>query len=838
MQRSGILDTSLEPSFDRFTRLASRLLNIPIALVSLVDDNRQFFMSCVGLPESWTSERERPLSHSFCQHVVASAKPLIVRDVHDHPLLSNHPAGRDLDVAAYAGIPLLNRNGAVLGSFCAIDTQPRDWSQRDIDILVDIATAVASEIQLHENAQIRHELAESLQRARAELEQCVAKRTTELQASNALLQAHIAELERIDNALRASEERYRQLVELSPDAITICSDERLVYGNAAAIKLLGATQPEDIGSCPVWKLIDPLHHRRFRNLLRTAQEVQEPGEILELQLTRLDGRSIDVEVVAGPTRYQDQPATQLILRDISERKRFLGALRESEQRFRSIMEAASDAIIVADQHGQIIFWNGGAERIFGYGTDEIIGKPLTLLMPSRYQQQHLAGMQRFISSGEARVIGRTVELEGQHRNGTVFPIELSLTAWMSEHQSFFSGIIRDITERKRIEQELRQSEHDYRSLFEQAHDAILIFEPDNEIILEANQRACETYGFQREELIGMSLQAISVDYQYGRNLVRRTIQTGRPITFETVQHRKNGTKIFLEVRASMIEYRGRPAILSINHDITDRIEAQATILRMSHYDALTDLPNRSLFYDRLLRELAQAQRNSAHVAVCCLDIDRFTIINDTLGHEVGDQLLQLIARRLTGCLRSTDTAARVGSDEFGIILPNLNGPLAAAEIVQRLITAISDPMLVQGHELLVHASVGISLYPSDGQTASTLIKQATTALSRAKADDKEPFQFFTPQMNEQAHRRLELEQHLRRALKRDEFFLLYQPQVELASGRIVGVEALVRWRHPELGLVSPAEFIPLAEETGLIVLGLALKRVVQHRSFHWPRKPD
>jgi diguanylate cyclase (GGDEF)-like protein len=251
-------------------------------------------------------------------------------------------------------------------------------------------------------------------------------------------------------------------------------------------------------------------------------------------------------------------------------------------------------------------------------------------------------------------------------------------------------------------------------------------------------------------------------------------------------------------------------------DITARKQQEERLKYLAHYDVLTGLPNRFLFYDRLNQGLAQAERHQHLLAVMFLDLDRFKYINDTLGHDFGDLVLIDVAARLKSCLRSEDTVARLGGDEFTIILPNINSEQDAARVAQKIIDMISKPFSVQGHELFVTPSIGISLYPYDGVLADTLLKCADMAMYRAKERGNQ-YQFYTSEMNHSTAQRFSMEGSLRKALENQEFFLQYQPRFDLHTGRVAGVEALLRWENPELGVVSPAEFISLAEETGLIV---------------------
>jgi diguanylate cyclase (GGDEF)-like protein/PAS domain S-box-containing protein len=268
-------------------------------------------------------------------------------------------------------------------------------------------------------------------------------------------------------------------------------------------------------------------------------------------------------------------------------------------------------------------------------------------------------------------------------------------------------------------------------------------------------------------------------------------------------------------------------------DVTERKAQEARIEHLAYHDSLTGLPNRPMLMDRLGQALSQAQRLDQQVAVLFIDLDRFKLVNDSLGHPVGDQLLQEIARRLRAALRDNDTVARVGGDEFQVVVCNVAGATDAARIAEKLMRVLGEPFVLQGQELHVTASLGVSLFPRDGASGELLLKYADTALYEAKAEGRNAYRFFSPEMNAQAHGRLRLENDLRRAVERHELELHYQPQLDLATGEVCAVEALVRWRHPVRGLVLPNAFIPMAEETGLVlgigewVLDEACRQVAQ-----------
>lgn len=361
-----------------------------------------------------------------------------------------------------------------------------------------------------------------------------------------------------------------------------------------------------------------------------------------------------------------------------------------ELQFESIIESASDAIIVADMGRHIIQWNQGAEQLFGYSADEMIGESIVRIIPHRFRDAHEHGMRRYAATKEKRVIGQTVELVGLKKDGSEVPIEMALGTWETDKGLFFSSIIRDISERKRIEAQI------------------------NDLV---------------------------------------------------------------------------------------------------YLDPLTGLPNRRLFNDRLGSLLEQAQDEP--FALFYIDLDNFKVINDRFGHSIGDEFLIQVTERIRSTTHKADTLARLGGDEFIILSPHTDSNLSAQR-AQEIIGVLNPAFDLEGEEVFTGASIGISLYPDDGETADDLIKNADIAMYRAKADGKNGYQFFTDDLNTVVSRRSNLSMALRKGISRGEFSVFYQPQIQLETETIIGVEALVRWNHPELGSISPAEFIPIAEETGSI----------------------
>ncbi|MEK6663055.1 MAG: EAL domain-containing protein [Pseudomonadota bacterium] len=381
--------------------------------------------------------------------------------------------------------------------------------------------------------------------------------------------------------------------------------------------------------------------------------------------------------------------------------------------------------------------------------------------------------------------------------------------------------VADAAVRRRAEHEAKESEERFRATFSQAAVGIAQVAPDGRW-LRVNQRLCDIVGYSEAELLGKTFQDITypddldTDLEYVRQMLAGEIRT---FTMEKRYIRKDGALVWINLTVSLVRAAdGSPKyFISVIEDISRRKVTEAQLMHLATHDHLTHLPNRSLLQDRITQAIAHAERAERQMAVLFLDLDRFKNINDSLGHDVGDKLIIVLAERLRGIVRSGDTVARVGGDEFVIVITELQYETQAENVARKVLEVLAEPEVVDGTELFLNGSIGISLYPRDGRDCHTLLKNADAAMYRAKEAGRNQFQFFTQAMNANAVHRLTLENELRHALEREEFSLHYQPQIDLANGAVVGMEALLRWHSPTRGMVSPAEFIPLAEESGLIV---------------------
>jgi diguanylate cyclase (GGDEF)-like protein/PAS domain S-box-containing protein len=517
------------------------------------------------------------------------------------------------------------------------------------------------------------------------------------------------------------------------------------------------------------------------------------------------------------------------LRDVTEHVLANRSLKESEEKFRAITDAAPDAVILVDNEGKVLFWNIAAERIFGYSSGEAVGKSIhELIIPPRFRAEHLQGFQNFGTTGHGHLIGKTIEVPALRKDGTELPIELSLSAVKLNDRWCATSIARDVTERKMADEKLRKLS----VAVEGSSDWVLVTNKDGGIEY-ANRAVEEMSGYEKEELLGRTPRIFKSgrhDELFYKELWA-TILSGRTFRGIISNRKKDGGlfEIFHTITPLKDGDGNITHFISMAKDVTQQKILEEKIHRLAYYDDLTGLPNRVFHKELMARTIEIAKRNKQIFALLYMDLDNFKRINDTLGLNVGDLLLKSVARKLSAFLRSCDYVARCrevdiddvlsrpGGDEFLVLLHNLGEAQDAAKVARRLLEELSAPWDLDGREVFLTASIGICLYPDDGETVDHLLKNADAAMYHAKAEGKNNYQFYSKSLNASVLELLTLESEMRKALDRGEFTLYYQPKLDASTRRITGMEALIRWNHPEKGLLLPGRFISAAETSGLIV---------------------
>lgn len=466
-----------------------------------------------------------------------------------------------------------------------------------------------------------------------------------------------------------------------------------------------------------------------------------------------------------------------------------------------------------DEHGNFLTAEGAGLLPLGIQDQALGGAPMARVF--RALPSLLDGIQRAQA-------GHSTTVEFQIGN-TFHDAWLSPIVYPDGSRAGVSGVVLTRTQPRPDIASLREQAEHYQLLAEHTTDLITIYSPDG-VCRYASPSSIRLLGYQPEELLGRSVFDLFHEEDLKttkKRFLSKILE--QPDDNEAVSYRirrHDGHYIWLETVSKIIcnDLTGAvEEIIAVSRDITQRKETEERLLYLANYDSLTGLPNRTMFRDCLRRAVARAQRNDTRVALLFLDLDRFKNINDSLGHHVGDQLLKGVAKRLQKHAREGDTVARLGGDEFTVILEGVREPEDAAAVARKILELMEPPFKLDGHDIVVSTSIGITIFPDDAGDMRSLLKNADTAMYRTKEKGRNSYHFYTADMNDKAIEHLMLENNLRRALEREEFKLYFQPQFDLHTQGIIGIEALLRWQHPEQGMIYPDQFVPFAEETGLIV---------------------
>jgi len=624
---------------------------------------------------------------------------------------------------------------------------------------------------------------------------------------------------------------------------------RFIYANLALVNMTGAQSAENILGKTDFDLNPPAAAQAYSDddqlVMRSGQPLVGREELLtnfktgetrwhsttKVPLHDDNGKVIGI---IGITRDITQiKQAEFNARDlnaelenrVAERTAELSAisatLEQERNLMRTLVDAVPDSIFAKDLNSKFLLANAAVAKGMGTTPENLIGKDDFDFFPQEMAQNFFDDEQAIVRTGEGLVNREELAVNKETGNMRWF-LTTKLPVRNDKGETVaLVGIGRDITLRRRAERALRESEARFRSLIELSSD--WYWEQDADLQFIDIEDPNNKSSYTRDEVLGKSLKELPGTALISESWIEYEDLVAERKPFRDLELRRvadNGKTYFISLTGlpafdedgNFRGYRG------IGRDISDRKRSEQHIHFLATHDSLTSLPNRFMFSQILNLAIESAHRYHRKLAVFFIDLDRFKNINDTLGHEAGDYLLCEMAARLKQCLRASDVVGRLGGDEFVVMLPEPENTEQIATVAQKILSASLEPIDINGQECRVTASIGICVYPDDGKDEQALMKNADIAMYRAKEEGKNNYQFYSPDIEARSLERLVLENNLRMALERNEFFLHYQAKRNLQTGAIAGVEALVRWRHPELGVISPAQFIPLAEETGLIVL--------------------
>jgi diguanylate cyclase (GGDEF)-like protein/PAS domain S-box-containing protein len=645
-------------------------------------------------------------------------------------------------------------------------------------------------------------------------------------------------LARLLVAQQENENLLRAIIGTALDAVVQMDHEGVITGwNAQAEHIFGWTSGEAMGR----RLHETIIPERFRaaHLQGVAQYLSTGhGPILnsriEVSALHRSGKEFLAELTVTAVMSQGQPAFCAFIRDITARKQAELLLQQSDLRFRTLFESSPDPVWIIE-NSRFIQCNQAAIAMLGYRhKDEVLGTHPAQLSPAKQPdgEDSYAKAERMMAIALEQGINR---FEWMHRraDGSDFPAEVTLSAFSLEERPMIYCAWRDISERKQAEESMRLAA----LVYEHSSEAMTVTDA-NGIILAVNPAFTQVTGYTQDEVIGKNPKILSsgqhsaVFYQ----AMWQAINSGGQWQGEIRNRRKSGELYpeWLTINTIFAQDGSVHRRVALFTDISEKKASDELIWKQANFDFLTGLPNRRMFLDRLAQEMKQALRDHSLLVLMFLDLDHFKEVNDILGHARGDSLLQEVARRLVECVRDSDTVARLGGDEFTVILGRVKDISAIDPIAQSILRRLAAPFQLGQEVVHISASLGITLYPEDAGDVEALLKNADQAMYAAKNAGRNRYSYFTRLMQEAAQIRAQLATDLHSALAGEQFLVYYQPVVDLATGRIVKAEALIRWQNPRCGLVSPAAFIPIAEETGLIeAIGDWVFRTAVYQAAQW-----
>lgn len=648
----------------------------------------------------------------------------------------------------------------------------------------------------------------------------------------------ITDLKETQADLRARERFLSATLLAVPDLLIVYDFEehRPLFINDAVSRHLGHE----------WQTIEDLGSDFTRQLLHPEDQLK-PGEFedqrLRMALGDIIERPIRMRHANGEWKQFESRSASLddfnglarigviLARDVTEQMMVRETIDKHERRYRLLAENFSDIICTLDEELNTTYISPSCERLLGYSPDEMMAMESSLRRKSAAVRELHKTLKKDVNkaSAERRYPQlqsldylRLLELEMTHKEG--YPVNLEVQcSLMWDEAGGLQGLLlvcRDITARAEVEADRRLAA----KVFENSLEGIFITDAEGKIT-QVNRAFIELTGYSEEQVLGERPSILAVDSRQVsfQNVIKPILDSAGFWQGELWSRRKNGSEFPSAVGITSVLGKGGEFLGYITsfRDITERKSTEERIRKLAYFDPLTGLPNRSLFLDRLNQELQRALRNNSYVVLLFLDLDRFKSVNDSMGHAAGDALLGKIAERLSACVRGNDSIARMGGDEFTLILSDLKerpkAVAAAVSVARKIMEVLADPIILHGREVFLSASIGVAIYPEDGDDTATLLKHADVAMYHAKQAGKNNYQFYVEAMNAKALEKLELQNGLYRAAVNHDFRVMYQPITDLATGKVIAVESLLRWNHPARGTIGPTEFVPVAEESGLIV---------------------
>lgn len=493
---------------------------------------------------------------------------------------------------------------------------------------------------------------------------------------------------------------------------------------------------------------------------------------------------------------------------------------DSSMRLQAIFNHAGEGIITIDTQGTIESFNPAATKMFGYSTKEAVGKNVEIIIPPDLREKHSAGMEEYLKTHNSTFVGKhSMVIPALRKNNEQFPMEIAITEMQVDNQYKFIGIMRDISERKAYEEKILESETRFRLAFDYSPIGVALVSLEGHW-LKVNKTLCDIVGYSESEMLRMNFQTITHpdDLELDLKYVKQLYDGEIPFYQMEKRYIRKDKKItwILLIGAIIRNEQGTPLYyIGQFQDINDKKEKEKELSIKAYIDTLTGLVNRNQLENSLNLTILSALRHQQQFAVFFIDLDNFKQVNDSLGHDAGDELLKVISDRFRNSIRKTDIAARLGGDEFILVLHDIKSPEIAAVFAENILNILIKPITIKEHELLVTASIGISFYPADGEDYHSLINSADLALYKAKEEGRNNYQFCTKKINEEIKNKLLFKNALKNALKNNEFYLTYLPKINIQK-KITGFETLLRWENKEYQTVSPSKIIPLAEEIGII----------------------